>query len=622
MYIQLYFSVIFYYFFRINITFGSLRNMSVITSMTQLKREFRPCRELVIQRKLGYTHHIFVGEVDEFGCNIYHYSCNLESAILYKPPGKITKTKLYFENRSCAEILDCDFDKEDKLLLMKRDDYPNDDEEEENCIKRAQSRVGEELYSVVNINCESYVNWVFSNDNTSKQITNSFKNQIIGNAFDGVFSTGALRLLLHLAFLENQISHNKEEKEVTKGEKKENKEKKNEEENKKAISISNVMYLRNEKENSYSHETEAKQENLLSYRHHLESIEEKLQQKIQEKNSESHKTEEQKEKLLIDIHNLEREKEALQIVQELSYKMEEEKIDLLIYMHLIKSIEEKLNENPFHRNPKKPQQTNRSINLIPNLITPMARQSDNEEEKARTHFFENKTEALHGQREKIPKRHYHRNSKKLLENDMLSNMLPNSSTPMKPPSNNEEEETQTHFEENETVALRRQPIARRPFDGENNHPILLGILFLSHSMGTLYPNNTHLSQKRIGHNGEFIVASKEVVSYGFNRNPSFLNTAVEKRMTKNLTLTSSTIFWKCFFHTLILIRQIYIVRNNDVLTPSQKFNSIAKEFFSTVCGVAGSVLVQAVLPIPFIGSLFYGMIGHAVGGIIGGVLFP
>lgn len=274
--------------------------MSVITSMTQLKREIRPCRELVIQRELGYTHHVFVGEVDEFGCNIYQYSCNLESAILYKPPGKITKTTLDFENRSCAKILHCDFDKENKLLLMKRDDYPKDDEEEENCIKRAQSRVDEELYSLVNINCESYVNWVFSNENTSKQITISFKNQIIGNAFDGVFSTGALRLLLHLAFLENQISHDKEEKEEkegTKEEKKGNKEEKNEEENKKAISISNVMYLRNEKEHSYSSETEAKQENLLSFRHLLESIEENLQQKIQEKNSESHKTEEQKKKI-------------------------------------------------------------------------------------------------------------------------------------------------------------------------------------------------------------------------------------------------------------------------------------------------------------------------------------
>lgn len=574
--------------------------------MTHLKQEIRPCRELAIQRKLGYTHHVFVGEVDEFGCNIYQYSCNLESAIRYKPPGKITMTKLNFEDRSCAESLHCYFDREDKLLLMKRDDYPNNDEEEKNCIKRAQSRVGEELYSLVSINCESYVNWVFSNDNTSKQITISIKNQIIGNAFDGVFSTGVLRPLLHLAFLENQISHDeekKEEKEGGKEEKKEDKVEKNEDENRKAISISIVKYLKIEKENSDPHETETKEENLHSYIRRLESIQEKIQLKIQEEHSESHQTEEQKENLLIDIDNLKMQEEELQqIIEELLHIMEEKDINMLIYIHYLKGVEEKLQEHSFHR--KKPQETNKSINMITNLFTPMARQTENEEDKEQTQF---ETVALQGQLEKMPKRNNDRNLKKLPENSMLLNRLPNSFTSSKPP-NNEEEETQTHFEENEAVALRGQPIARRPdrpFEDNNIHPVVLGFLHLS--TGTLYPNNTHLSQK--------IVSQKL-------GNPSFPNTALEKRMTTNLTLTSSTIFWNCFFHILILLRQIYIIRNNDVLTPNQKINSIAKEFFSTVCGVAGSVLVQAFFPIPFIGSLFYGMIGHAVGGIIGGFLFP
>lgn len=595
--------------------------------MTQLKREIRPCRELAIQRKLGYTHHVFVGEMDEFGCNIYQYSCNLESAIHYKPPGKITMAKLYFEDRSCAEILHYYFDKEDKLLLMKRDDYPNDDEEEENCIKRARSRVGEELYSLDSINCESYVHWVFSNDNTSKQITISIKNQIIGNAFDGVFSTGALRLLLHLAFLENQISHDEEKEEEQEGgkeEKKEDKEEKNEDENRKAISISNSKYLKIKKENSDPHETETKEENLHSYIRRLVSIEEKLQLKMQE---ESHQTEEHKKNLLIDIDNLKMQKEELQqIIQELLHKMEEKDTNMLIYIHLFKGIEEKIQEYSFHR--KKPQETNKSINMITNLFTPMAHLTENEEDKEQTQIVENETVALQGQLEKMPKRHNDIILKRLLENGMLSNRIPNSftsSTSSKPP-NNEEEKTQTHFEEDEAVALRGQRIARRPyrpFDGNNNHPLVLGILFLSLSMGSLYPNNTNLSQKRIEHDGEFVIVSKQLGFYGHNRNPSFPNTALERRMTTNLlSLTQSTIFWKCFFHILILIRQIYIIRNNDVLTPNQKINSIAKEFFSTVCGVAGSVLVQAFFPIPFIGSLFYGMIGHAVGGIIGGFLFP
>lgn len=508
---------------------------------------------------------------------------------------------------------------------MKRDDYPNDDEEEENCIKRAQSRVGEELYSLDSINCESYVNWVFSNDNTSKQITISIKNQIIGNAFDGVFSTGVLRLLLHLAFLENQISHDEEKKEEQEGgkeEKKEDKEEKNEDENRKAISISNLKYLKIEKENSDPHETETKEENLHSYIRRLVSIEEKLQLKMQE---ESHQTEEHKENLLNDIDNLKMQKEELQkIIQELLHKMEEKDINMLIYIHLLKGIEEKIQEYSFHR--KKPQETNKSIDMITNLLTPMAHLTENEEDKEQTQFVENETVALQGQIEKMPKRHNDRILRRLLENGMLSNRIPNSTSTSSKPPNNEEEETQTHFEENEAVALRGQRIARRPyrpFDGNNNHPLVLGIFFLSLSMGTLYPNNTHLSQKRIEHDGEFVIVSKQLGFYGHNRNPLFPNTALERRMTTNLlSLTQSTIFWKCFFHILILIRQIYIIRNNDFLTPNQKINSIAKEFFSTVCGVAGSVLVQAFFPIPFIGSLFYGMIGHAVGGIIGGFLFP
>lgn len=44
--------------------------------------------------------------------------------------------KFYFEDRFCVEIFYCYFDKEDKFFFMKWDDYLNDDEEEENCIKR------------------------------------------------------------------------------------------------------------------------------------------------------------------------------------------------------------------------------------------------------------------------------------------------------------------------------------------------------------------------------------------------------------------------------------------------------------------------------------------------------
>lgn len=178
--------------------------MSVITSIKQLKQEVRPCREIVIQR-IGYKHHVFVGNVDEYGCDLYHYSCNLESALEYNGLGKITRIKLYFENRYCEEILKCNFDKGNKLYLIQRDDYPNDEEAEKNCIKRAQLRVCEQKYFLVNNNCESYVNWIFSNDSTSKQITTCIMNRTVGNAFDGMFSTGILRPLLHLSLFELHV---------------------------------------------------------------------------------------------------------------------------------------------------------------------------------------------------------------------------------------------------------------------------------------------------------------------------------------------------------------------------------------------------------------------------------
>lgn len=49
--------------------------MSAITSIDQLKREIRRGRELVIKRPmLDYTHHVFVGEVDDDRCYLYQYT--------------------------------------------------------------------------------------------------------------------------------------------------------------------------------------------------------------------------------------------------------------------------------------------------------------------------------------------------------------------------------------------------------------------------------------------------------------------------------------------------------------------------------------------------------------------
>lgn len=459
------------------ITLGLLLNMPVITSINQLKQEIRPCREIAIQRMPGYKHHAFVGNVDEYGCDLYHYSCNLESALDYTPPGKITRTTLYFENRSFEGILHCNFDNGDKLYLIERDDYPNDEEAEKNCIKRAQSRVGEEMFLLVYNNCECYVNWIFSNDNSSKQITTSIKNRAVGNAFDGMFSTGLLRPLLHahLSILELQDSLDKEEKD----------------------------------QNEY-HEIKL----WLSLRYEEGTL--KLSQK-------------------------------------------EKKEDKRILIQRIKSEAYDKQTNINTEVLKSHKETNDSTHMMHNLIKQMTHLTT----KKRKHdqfFFEEKIEALQAK------------------------------TPY-----------------------------RKLQEGNNNQSVLLGVLFLSISMQQYYGNYTLSSKNMIPQNEE--VVSKEVALYVENHSLIFFDTATWEEFAENLqSLILSTIFLLLLFFS-ILIRQIYVVKKYDNFTPNQKKNIIAREVFLTVFGVAGSVLVQTVIPKSCIASLVCGMVGNAVGGIIGGFFF-
>ncbi|XP_052709177.1 titin homolog [Crassostrea angulata] len=176
--------------------------MSAITSIDQFKLEIRCCIELAIpRRKFDYTHHVFIGDVDDYGCDLYHYAFSVIPAFKFNSPGKITKVRLNYERyRACAEILSIfNFDNGDVVFIVNRDDYPSDKNSEEDCIKKANSRLGEEMYSASDNNCQSYVNWIFSNDNTSKQIKSSPSKRFAADAVDGLCSTGLLHPLMHLA---------------------------------------------------------------------------------------------------------------------------------------------------------------------------------------------------------------------------------------------------------------------------------------------------------------------------------------------------------------------------------------------------------------------------------------
>lgn len=57
------------------------------------------------------------------------------------------------------------------------------------------------------------------------------------------------------------------------------------------------------------------------------------------------------------------------------------------------------------------------------------------------------------------------------------------------------------------------------------------------------------------------------------------------------------------------------------MTKEQKTKRTAKEVCASVYGVSGSVLGQAIIPIPVIGGVIGGFLGNALGGAVGGSIF-
>lgn len=79
------------------------------------------------------------------------------------------------------------------VFIVKRNDYPKSEVAENECIKRAEMRLSEQSYCAVCNNCESYVNWIFSGDNMSKQAEESVTMNIVGNTIDEAKSRGVQR---------------------------------------------------------------------------------------------------------------------------------------------------------------------------------------------------------------------------------------------------------------------------------------------------------------------------------------------------------------------------------------------------------------------------------------------
>lgn len=136
---------------------------------------------------------MFVGKVDRRGCYLYHYE-SVSSGVEF--PGQIRKVYLNFgkyrHNTSykVRNIFNLNGENDVVMYIVKRTDYPKSEEAENECIKRAKMRLGEQRYCTVCNNCESYVNLIFSGDNTSKQVKKSGKKIIVGNIIEGTKSRG------------------------------------------------------------------------------------------------------------------------------------------------------------------------------------------------------------------------------------------------------------------------------------------------------------------------------------------------------------------------------------------------------------------------------------------------
>lgn len=171
--------------------------MSAINHIDQFEQEIRCCRELEIPRyNDSYRHHVFVGRVDRRGCYLYHYE-SVSSGVEF--PAQIRKVYLNFEkyrhntSYKVRNIFNLNGENGVVMYIVKRTDYPKSEEAENECIKRAEMRLGEQRYCAVCNNCESYVNWIFSDDNTSKQVEKSGKKIIVGNIIEGTKSRGVQR---------------------------------------------------------------------------------------------------------------------------------------------------------------------------------------------------------------------------------------------------------------------------------------------------------------------------------------------------------------------------------------------------------------------------------------------
>lgn len=535
--------------------------MSYITKPTELKEKIRRCRELKIPRKnlnFSYTHHVFVGEVDDDGCDLYHYAPAFIPVFKLNSPGKITKVRLdYTKYKTCKEVRKIfDFDNGDVVIIVDRDDYPQDEESEEVCIKRANSRLGEERYSGSENNCESYVNWIFSNDNTSKQIKSSTSKQITGDAVDGLVSTGILHPAAH--------------------------------------SVSGAIHYF---ESSKDESARINSENIKK-----ETISEKLDEtpkKLTAIKSEGKKNNKLKEIKNKDTGKVKARKESMNSVKSPEDKtLNKKRGDTL---------------SAFEENTKITESMCKKIENTRPLSFNDICQAEKMKEDTQ-YFHSHKTKAKYeedkaGKKNETKSQIIREESKKPPEQKNQIGM-----ENMRQHKAQELIEKAEHLPEQNGELMKNKKDDRMNMERINEH------------MDNKIPQKSEINLTNIQHsystsNGLELDSLRVLASLASSTDCSFIPKQVAKKVQKEgiKNLSKAGVYFSVGAEAASLSYSLYKIHTNESSTEDQKIKSTFKETYSSFCGVTGSVVGQACIPIPVVGCIIGGVLGHMYGHVVGGL---
>lgn len=616
-----------------------------IKNTKQFEEEIRCCRELKIKRHrcgITYIHHVFVGKVDGEGCDLYHYAPAIKPFFKAKFPAKIKKVRLTFkEHDTCQETLDIfDFDKDD-VCIAERDDYPMDQKAEEKCIRKAESRLGEELYSVINNNCDSSVNWIFSNDNTSLQSENcDVIKKSVGNALDGIGSSGILRPVGHLT--NGIFQQSKKSKQET--------------------SKTNLQNSDFETENSLSektNETKVKRlakeyETKMEQRHSgifVKNVEKAYSQdlerknkkpKIQRRNDKINKTnndhfdkeidntkpmnydttKNRMRKYTKDSNSHEQGRKASGIQQQQDkFNGEEEDTRYTNVKDNAKEKTKKPNISPSQRLEKerkyaKEEQLRENSENAQHQESSKCRDTEQAQrlENAKVHKLEAENARARELKEKI--------EAKTVQSEKLKDQSHKSH--QQQTSNKTETKPSDKFQ-------KKNEFVKEQTSGSQSYEAKHFNLWTDESVFTVgrgLVGASSMCSKKVINAIENSDALKTILEQQFKKSAKkqISKCVCQKAKDEGIKKVSQTVSKAgvCFsvaVEAVSLSVNIVNIANDGHMTSEQKNRSISREVVTSASGFAGTFIGQALIPIPVVGSLVGGVVGNAIGGMLGGGIF-